>query len=417
MGYPVFLVGEASEVGRAQGQLQRAILSERIERTLRRADESGTTPLLRERADRFGMVVQEAAPHWLDEAEALASSAGVETWHLLAINCLSQLPGKLWSAPYVPAPLDEAPLTAEMIDVYEAQGVEAGLGGGDCTAFFALGEASVSGETIFHKNREERDEVQCVYIKGVEGNHRFAGGGDIGNLGTAHLHTENFWAGANNTGSAVPPAEYQDGALNDSHALRFFAENCRALDDIVPATETLIANGWLGGGGHNRGSIFVFADARRGLVVEATSRRLAHRWFDGDAMAVRTNHFVLPEMQPYAEPPHPGSVRRYERATALWQAQHGLAGLSLCGEIARDRDGAPQAAICRNPSDGAGGVTVSTSSATISTHDDRRCQTHFRNGHPSYTPGVILSPLDRVCDSDLVSGAHCQQSRRYRGWV
>lgn len=414
MGYPVFLVGEASEVGATQGELQSAVLRERIERALRRAEEGGTMPLLRERADRFGAVLQEAAPHWLDEAQSLALASGTEQWQLLALNTL---PPDFWGGRPIPAPLSDVTMTQELVDVYEAQGVEAGLGGGECTAFFALGESSISGETIFHKNREESDEVQCVYIKGVQGRHRFVGGGDIGNLGTAHLHTENFWAGANNTGSQVPPAEYHDHGMHDSHALRYFAENCRTLDDIVPATETLLENGWLSGGGHSRGSIFVFADARRGLVVEATSRRCAHQWFDGDAMAVRTNHFVLPEMQEFAGPPHPGSVRRFERATALWTAQHGLAGLSLCGEIARDRDGAPQAAICRNPSDGASGVTVSTSSSTISTHDDRRCQTHFRNGHPGYTPGVILSPLDRVCDSDLVSGAHCQQSRNLRGWV
>jgi hypothetical protein len=160
----------------------------------------------------------------------------------------------------------------------------------------------------------------------------------------------------------------------------------------------------------------MFADAERALIVEATSRRLAHCWFDGEATAVRTNHFVLPELIEYSLPPHPGSVLRLQRAQELWDAQHGLASLSLCGEIARDRDNAPHA-ICRNPSDSLGSVTVSASTATISTHDDRRCQTHFRNGHPSYTPGVILSPIDRVSDSDLLSGAHNQISRGLRGWV
>jgi hypothetical protein len=101
-----------------------------------------------------------------------------------------------------------------------------------------LSEATVSGETLFHKNREERDEVQCVYIKDIDGKFRFVGGGDIGNLGTAHLQTENLWAGANNTGSDVPPEEYVDCALSDSHALRYFAENCRTLDDIVRLSST-----------------------------------------------------------------------------------------------------------------------------------------------------------------------------------
>jgi hypothetical protein len=129
--------------------------------------------------------------------------------------------------------------------------VEPGLGG-ECTAFFALGEATVAGETLLHKNREERDEIQCAYNKHIEGSYRFVGGGDVGNLGTAHLHTENFWAGANNTGSDVLPQEYEDNVLSDAHALRFFAETCRDLDDIVLAVEHLIDNRWLGGGGFEK---------------------------------------------------------------------------------------------------------------------------------------------------------------------
>jgi hypothetical protein len=133
-------------------------------------------------------------------------------------------------------------------------------------------------------------------------------------------------------------------------------------------------------------------------------------------MAVRSNHFVLPEMQDYALEPRPGSVARYKRAEELWQAADGHAGISTCGEIARDRANAPHA-IARNPSDNLGSVTVSTSTTTISPHDDRRCATHFRNCHPSYTPAVILTPLDRVSDSDLLSGAHNQEWRFYRGWA
>ncbi|MDQ3816018.1 MAG: C45 family peptidase [Armatimonadota bacterium] len=411
MGHPVFLIGQASEVGAVQGELQRAVLVNRIERTLQRAEESCGLDLLRARADQFGGLLQEATPHWLDEAHALAQAASVDSWQLLALNCL---PHAFWGEHYVPAPLNNQ-TTGELVNAYEAQGYEPLLGG-DCTTFFALGEATISGETLFHKNRDERDEVQCLYIKQIEGFNRFVGGGDIGNLGTAHLHTEDYWVGGNNTGSPVPPEEYEDCALHDGHVLRYLAERCTALDDIVPAIEELIANRWLGGGGAGFGMILLFADAARGLIVEATARRLAHQWFEGDAMAVRANHFLLPEMQDYALPPLRNSVRRYERATELWLEQHGYAGISSCGEIARDRAGAPDA-ICRNPSDSGGGVTVSTSTATISSHDDRRCATHFRNCHPSYTPAVILTALDRVSDSDLVSGAHNQQWRNYRGFV
>jgi hypothetical protein len=195
MGSPVYLVGQSAEVGALLGHLQKRVLTERIKRTLRRADESGTNSLLQERSESFARVLEQAAPHWLEEANAQAQAAEMEAWQLLTLNCL---PPDFWGKNYVPAPLEEGSLTAELVDAYEAQGVDPGLGG-ECTAYFALGEATVSGETLFHKNREERDEVQCVYIKDIDEKFRFVGGGDIGNIGTAHLHTENLWAGANNT--------------------------------------------------------------------------------------------------------------------------------------------------------------------------------------------------------------------------
>lgn len=413
MGQPVFLVGSTAEVGTHLGLLQRTYLVERVERTLRRAETAGLVDTCRQRAEGFAELLTQCTPHWFKEAEAMAAAAGIDLWPLLAINCL---PPHFWGDHYRPAPLDDAAATEELVNAYDAQGIDLTLGG-DCTTFFALPGATLPGETIFHKNRDERDEVQCLYIKQIDGRHRFVGGGDMGNLGTAHLHTEDFWVGANNTGSPVPPAEYEDNVLNDCHVLRYLAERCASLDDIVPAMEELIANRWLGGGGYEYGMILIFADAARALIVEATSRRLAYRWYEEeDAMDVRTNHFLLPELQEYCLPPHRGSQHRLERARELWFPQNGYIGIPSCGEIGRDREGAPLA-ICRNPSDGLGSVTVSTSTATISTADDSRCQTHFRNCHPSYTPALILTPLDRVSDSDLVSGAHNQEWRNYRSFI
>lgn len=413
MGEPVYLVGAAKEVGAVQGQLQREVLRERLNRVLARAEATQSTLELQERAQRFAKVLSSAAPHWLEEAAALAVAAQCELWPLLALNCL---PRDFWGREFVPAPLDLNRHATEVISAYDAQGYEPLLGG-DCTTYFALGSATISGETLFHKNRDERDEVQCVYTKQIDGWQRFIGAADVGNLGTAHLHTENYWVGGNNTGSSIAPAEYQDCALTDSHVLRYLAERCRTLDDVLPMLKTLIDNHWLGGGGFERGMILLFADAQRALIVEATSRRMAHEWIEEDgAMRVRTNHFLLPPMQEFCLGAEENSVRRFERARDLWEAQEGFLVISTCGELARDREGLPHA-ICRNPSDHLGSCTVSTSTATISTHDDRRCQTHFRNCHPSYTHTVILTPLDRVSDSDLVSGAHNQHWRNYRGWA
>ena len=106
----------------------------------------------------------------------MAETAGCEPWQILALNCL---PSDFWGKEYRPAPLTDLPQGRDVLSAYDAQGYEPMMGG-DCTTFIALGEATVSGETMFHKNRDERDEVQCLYIKHLDGCHRFIGGGDIG---------------------------------------------------------------------------------------------------------------------------------------------------------------------------------------------------------------------------------------------
>jgi hypothetical protein len=411
MGEAVYLVGEAGEVGAVQGRLQGEALRERVSRLLAQAHKTQREDELRERSQRFVQVLSAAVPHWLEEAQGLATAANLDVWPLLALNCL---PSDFWGADYIPAPLHLNREATEVISAYDAQGYEPMMGG-DCTSYFALGSATVSGETLFHKNRDERDEIQCIYTKQIGKWKRFIGAGDIGNLGTAHLHAEDYWVGANHTGSPVPLEEYKDCALHDGHVLRYLGEHCSGLNDILPTLQTLLDNQWLGGAGTERGMIFLFADAYRGLIVECTSRRMAHQWFEEDgAMGIRANHFLLPEMQAFGLAPLENSVLRQARAEELCEEQAGFLTIPTCGEISRDREGAPHA-ICRNPSDNLGSCTVSTSTANISRHDDRRCQTHFRNCHPSYTHAVILTPLDRVSDSDLVSGAHNQHWRNYRG--
>ena len=414
MGTPVFLSGSAAHIGQTQGFLQRDFLRERIARVGQRADTLGARDVLRERARAFEETVQRIAPHWNIEANAQAEAAQIEAWQLFAINCL---PADFWGARgewYVAARHGNEQAETEMVDVYDAQGVEAGEGGGDCTTFFALGKGTLSGDAILHKNRDERDETQWCGIKQSEAGFRWAGGGDIGNLGAAFAQTANGWAGANNTGSNVIDGEWRDCALGDAHALRFFAETCATLEQIPDAVENLIAREALGGGAANAGSIWVFCDAARALVVEATSRRAAYQWFENEETSgVRTNHFLLREMQPFALAPHPGSARRLERAQELWGNLDGLASIAAAVEIGRDRDGAPHA-IARNTEDRLNSVTVSTSTATISSIDPRRCQTHVRNGHPAFCPAIILCPVDEVCDSELLSGAHNNRWRRLR---
>jgi len=420
MGQAIYLRGSAAEVGKLQGELQKVFLQERAARYEKMMHAAGMSKSTFEpRLAAFEECLHAAAPHWLEEAQAIADAAGLELWQLLLWNL--DLP-EFKKLDYQPAPLTLKNLeTARagdegIVNPYEAQGTDPAMGEGECTTFFALGDSTTAGETLLHKNRESRDELQNIYIKHIDGFRRFVGSGDLGNLGTAHLHSEELFAGANNTGSPLVENQCQENALNDCHVLRYIGENCGGLDEVVPCLEELQSRNLLGGGGYGLGMILILADAGRGLIIEATSRQLHHQWFDEEGVTVRANHFEFPEMQSYCSGVLPGSETRAARARELLEPLDGLMDISTCGEISRDRENAPHA-ICRNPSDGLGTVTVSTATATISAHDERRCQTHFRNGHPAYCPPVILSPGDIVSDSDLASGAHCEHWRGFRGWI
>lgn len=420
MGHAIYLRGGAAEAGKLQGELQKVFLQERAARFDKMMHAAGVSRSTFEpRLAAFEECLLAAAPHWLEEAQAIANAAGLELWQLLLWNLdLPEFKKTIYpAAPLTLKSLETARAGDEgIVNPYEAQGTDPAMGEGECTTFFALGDSTTAGETLLHKNRESRDELQNIYIKHIDGFRRFVGSGDLGNLGTAHLHSEELFAGANNTGSPLIENQYQENALNDCHVLRYIGENCADLNEVVPCLEELQSRHLIGGGGFGLGMILVLADAERGLIVEATSRNLHHRWFDDEGITVRANHFEFPEMQTYCSSVLPGSETRAKRARELLEPLDGLMDISTCGEISRDRENAPNA-ICRNPSDRLGTVTVSTATATISAHDERRCQIHFRNGHPGYCPPVILSPGDIVSDSDLASGAHCEHWRGFRGWI
>ena len=389
--------------------MQRATLQERIGRIMRRAEETKAVSTLRERAQRLGENVALVAPHWLEESEALCNAADVELWQVLALN---SLPLNFWQHAYSPPPYANGAPTSEALS---GESSPASRTESECTAFFALGLATKDGVTLFHKNRDERDEVQWMGTKGLDGCHAWIGGSDIGHLGIAQLYASGNWAGANNSGSQLPPSEYVDCALNDGHVLRYLAEQCAGLDDILPIMHDLLARQLLGGAGVNVGMIFLFADATRGLAVECTSRRLAHEWFTGGATGARTNHFLLPDLQERALPANSGSLRRLERSRATLKVSKSHITQELCHTIACDRAGAPEAGIARNPLDGLGSITVSAATAVLSGDGAQSSQMSFFNGHPGYTPCVSVTSHEQFSKAQWVSGDDNQRWRLQRG--
>jgi hypothetical protein len=282
----VLLSGNPIEIGRAYGDLVASTLRERVERTRRCATRSTWGPAdLAERAERFRVFVERIAPEWLDEAEAMAKAAGVEAADLYLINAL---PRGFWDTP-----------------------------AGGCTSALVVGSQSATGRTLLHKNRDVRNEIQDFHVRRTLSGAQLFASRDVGNLGFAHFHSDRLLAGGNNTGGYVVPEEYRDCALGDCHLLRLVAERAGSCDEAIAVLEDAIAKEAAGGGDPHRGAIFLFAEPGKGAVVEMTSRHLASREVR-DATLIRTNHFLLDEMRPFAgNPPSANSLRRYARAHEL----------------------------------------------------------------------------------------------------
>jgi len=286
VGEIVRIEGSPAEAGRAYGALLAPVLRERVG-AMRRASRGSRwgEAQLHERGERFRAFVQRIAPEWLDEAEAMAEAAGLAAADIFALNAL---PRGFW---------------------------ERETGG--CTSCVVAGSQAANGATLLHKNRDLVNSPQDFHVRRTPEGRQLFVSRDTGTLGFGHFHSDAALAGANNTGSWIRPEELRECALACTHLLRLVAERAADCDQALGVLEDAVASEVAGASGGCRGMIFLFAEPSRGVVVEMTSRRLAHREIRDDTL-VRTNHFLLGQMQPFAsEPPQRNTLRRYQRAHEL----------------------------------------------------------------------------------------------------
>jgi len=355
------LKGAPREIGRAYGALVEPVLRNRVRRLWEAAAAAGwSREQLAERAGRFRGFVERIAPEWLDEVDGIAAGARVRAIELLVLN---SLPQGFWTR-----------------------------ASAECTSWLIVGNASATGDTILHKNRDELNEPQDFHVRRLPGDIQVFASRDIGNLGFAHFHSDVALAGANNTGSPIAPDELRECGLNCCHLLRLVAERANSCDEAVAVLEEAVAKEVAGGSGGYRGMLLLFADPTRGVVVEMTSRRLACQEVRNDVL-VRSNHFLLPAMRPYAaEPPNDNNTRRYDRAREVLAL--GTGSVADCTRLSRDHSHGPDS-IC---SDNAEHLWMTVSACTHVVHgenDDPLAHTRVAMGNPRNT---FFIPVPRAID-------------------
>lgn len=310
----VRLVGTPRDVGRAAGTVSASAIRRDVALFNRLVAAGAVTPdELRRRVDRYQSIVEQVAPHWMEEMEGIALAAGVG--------------------------VDE--YTAHVAQKYVVKAHQSCQPPHECTSFLASGGVTMDGRPVLHKNRDSVVRAQGVWIRSIAGTHRYLGGGDASDHGIVHFVNEHGLAGAMNAGS--PSDEVSADGLPTPQVLRLIAERAATCADALAIPEEIVREGWYTNG--ENGSIWLFASPDRCLIVENTARRIDHRWID-DAIDVRANDFFLPATRPLARAdastnPRYVTARRgvqHLDGAGLIPAFHHLsrdtstAGQQICGE-------------------------------------------------------------------------------------
>jgi hypothetical protein len=213
--------------------------------------------VLIERSRAFVRIVQQVAPHWLEEARAVAREAGVHE------------------------------------DLYVAfvGGKSRSLFLHECTSYAVARELTEGGEILFHKTRDNVDRDQAAYIlaSSLEGIHKFIGVCDASAINCSMMVNDQGLAGAadypahltrkGDPSALLPePAPPQYRGMMAGAILRYIAEKASNCREALAIIEDFVKRGYYAGGDVN-GNHWLFVD-REGVILEVSNnaRHVASRF-------------------------------------------------------------------------------------------------------------------------------------------
>jgi hypothetical protein len=288
-----------------------AIWRDRLAQAEERVRRAGVAAAVMERSGaQLAKRFSELTPSWLEEAQTAAATLSVPVERVLATNC--------------PVPTGSTPEP------------------GNCSGFVRVDDEG----TALLKIRDERNLVQAAVVRRLNDGRTYQAGMDIGNLGIAHFASSTGLCGGNHTGSHTRHVS-ADGRFTDCHLLRYIAEHARRVEDVPPLFDALLARDAVGGAAATRGSIFVLADPRRGLILECHSSAYTYHYVDR-GLTVVTNTFQLPESTSWSD----GTVdvnsdTRHARLTKLLASFDNSPSPEQVRRITRDRANGPHA-LCND---------------------------------------------------------------------
>jgi len=244
------LAGTPEEIGTKWGTINKKIIASDIEAAyVKRATAAGISrETLLKRSAASVRIIEDIAPHWLEEARAIARAAGV--------------PKDLYTA-Y----LDGAVRSRFLHEDPE-----------ECTSYAVSPNHARDGAIMFHKTRDNRGTPQAVYIveSSLEGINKFiAVSNATGILGFSMMVNEKGLAGSGDYPASrkkdsstlhLEPAPNKFRGVMSGTILRHIAERASNCAEALAIIEDFVAKGWYSGGNVG-GTHWLFVD-RKGTILE-----------------------------------------------------------------------------------------------------------------------------------------------------
>lgn len=240
----VSLTGSPHHLGGLWGAMNRADIVAHLEEFLHiaRHEHRLDEPTLVARSQPQVRIIEQLAPHWLDEAAAIAHAAGIDRDLYLACLC-GRYRGLLFAE--------------------------------ECTSYAAVGGATADARPLFHKNRDNVARPQAFYRKEtiVAGRSLlpFISVGDTSDTGAMVMVNAAGLAGSADVAHPEPDP-YHQGLMNP-YGLRHIAENATTCGEAVEILRLMTDRGWYAGG--TWATNWTFADRHgRAMVVFNAHRKV-----------------------------------------------------------------------------------------------------------------------------------------------
>ena len=241
----VQLAGTPEHIGTIWGKMNKEIIVRDMEADyLKRAAAAGISrETLIERSAAYVRIAEKVAPHWLEEARAVARAAGV------------------------PEDLYIAYLDGAVRDRFLHE----------CTSYAVPRERARDGLILFHKTRDNKDRHQtaCIIQSSLKGINKFIAVTNAAAIGCSMMVNEHGLAGAgdypanrkkDSSTLHLKAAETQYRGLMGGAILRYIAERASSCSEALAIIEDFVAKGYYAGGKVG-GSHFLFVD-RKGVILE-----------------------------------------------------------------------------------------------------------------------------------------------------